>query len=191
MIDKVFVTNRMMVLQLCLGMSNIYRMIFKDNTEDILEITKNKYKDEKFILISCFGNRNCLISEEPNGKPTPHVLINNVEKVNNLKALGMVDYINVYFDDVTPEYIENLDNKEAYTFELFKESDVLKIIEFVESYIHTDEKVNLLVHCDAGISRSGAVAVSLCEMYDLTKEYIHKHIKPNEYVLKMFKDTVS
>lgn len=75
-------------------------------------------------------------------------------------------------------------------FELPSDAELTKIVEFCEK--HKDK--DFVIHCSAGISRSGAVAKYLNETYNFTPEdmyyefrqlYINNpHILPNIYIFK-------
>ncbi len=75
-------------------------------------------------------------------------------------------------------------------FELTSDTELTKIVEFCEK--HKDK--DFVIHCSAGISRSGAVAKYLNETYNFTREdmyfefrqlYINNpNILPNIYIFK-------
>ena len=79
------------------------------------------------------------------------------------------------FADVTSKYVSATDCYEPITGEQAKE-----IVEFVKKY----EKKNFLVHCTAGISRSGAVAMFIHQVYGhKLKDRFWFTSYPNPYVL--------
>lgn len=88
--------------------------------------------------------------------------------------------LNLFFDDVT----EDLYNDDFLICKAMTEDDAKKIIEFIDR----NKDRNFIVHCSAGISRSGAVGTFITEYlekdYKLFKEH-NKHISPNHMVLSM------
>lgn len=167
MINKVIVTNRILTLNLCIG----------------VDVRRYVGIDGPFILISCFGNKENYIDNNPTLELKPHVLLKNDEYISNIKKFGMIDHVNVFCDDTTPERMNELGEelKAKYVVKYFDEQNAKDILTFVNKYI--DQDIALVVHCDAGISRSSAVALSCCDKFNLTKEYIHKSIDPNPLIL--------
>lgn len=110
------------------------------------------------------------------------------------------DVIELRFADVTKEGWESM---QAYEKDLIQEQlaaghamwpmeqhQAKAIAEFVD---RVKEKVQLLVvHCDAGVSRSSAVAKAVCEQYGVVKDldFInnHKRYSPNKMVHMMVKE---
>jgi hypothetical protein len=88
MASRVIVFDRLMVNQAMLGSSAI--------------LTLNKVTSP-FILISCFGNI-YWDSEEIH----QNVLLKTKQDVDTLKEFGMVDYLNVFCDDTTPEKLAKI-----------------------------------------------------------------------------------
>lgn len=86
------------------------------------------------------------------------------------------DAIQVVFDDVledgsvpqTPAHRQ--EGWEGETFVPFNKEHAKKIIEFAE--IHIEQSNDIIVHCDAGISRSVAVGKYLAEAYGLKVQYV-------------------
>lgn len=174
MIGKVIVTNRILVLNLCIG----------------VDVRRYIGIDRPFILISCFGNKETYIDYNPNLELLPHVLLKNEQYINSIKKFGMVDHVNVFCDDTTPDRMNMYNDwdgdwKSKYIVKFFDEENAKDILEFMNKYVNED--VDLVVHCDAGISRSSAVALSCCNKFNLTKEYIHKSIDPNPLILDVCK----
>lgn len=70
---------------------------------------------------------------------------------------------------------------------LFTNNDALNIFDFVEIY---KKDVDLIiVHCEAGISRSAGVAGALSLMYNGTDEYYFKKYLPNIFVYRKILNT--
>ena len=158
-----------MILNLCIG----------------VDIRRYINLDGPFVLISSFGNKEFLKENNPSGEYTPHVLLKNDEYVNNIKKFGMLDYLNVFHDDTTPEKLDLLlpEVREQYITKLFDKDDAKSVYDFAKKWIDSPEKVTLVSHCDAGISRSSGIAVSICDHFNITKDYIHKSISPNSNVV--------
>jgi len=88
---------------------------------------------------------------------------------------------------IRQEYI-NINNGHCYActdqFEvkLFTEKQAKDILEFVQTY---EWEVDLIVvHCEAGISRSAGVAGALSLIYNKTDQYYFDHYLPNMLVYR-------
>lgn len=68
---------------------------------------------------------------------------------------------------------------------LFSEDDAKEIIKFVEEI--KDKVISLFVHCDAGISRSSAVAKFIAELYKL--DFPESYQLYNRYVYRVITNT--
>lgn len=104
----------------------------------------------------------------------------------DLKERNCQDILSIRFGDITDtdyERILKYSNKIKREFHLFTEDQAHKIITFLDKI---KNKVNfLLIHCDAGISRSGAVGIFSCRYYKLDENSFRKtnpYILPNQYV---------
>ena len=155
----------------------------------IHSIPSNQNPRVKFIVISLFGNDQNLIKNNQ-GKYTPNVLIRD-HKIKTLHELGMVDHLNVFCDDITPEQAEELHQERPgeYLVKLFDENNAKDVIEFIEKY--KNEDYVLIVHCDAGISRSSATAIFCGSFVGIGPEYFVGHypyIRPNQHILKTLRD---
>lgn len=100
--------------------------------------------------------------------------------------LFCMDHHNVLrlsFDDVEEDLQISPTNKKMT--KAFTEKDAKKIIEFLNSNKNID---NLIIHCAAGISRSGAVGRFALEYLKGDQEFFYnnnKHILPNAKVLRI------
>ncbi len=103
------------------------------------------------------------------------------ETVNLLDQESRKDILRVSFWDLDrPFHIAGI---EEGLFPLFSEDDAIKIKEFVD--IHMD-KVDLIVcHCEAGISRSAAVAAAITRIYVGDDSDFFKMYLPNRRVYRM------
>lgn len=85
------------------------------------------------------------------------------------------DALELVFDDVmgdgsvpqTPAHRQ--DGWEGETFVPFNKEDAKKVIEFAEK--HVEQGNDIVVHCDAGISRSVAIGKYLAEAYGLKVQF--------------------
>ena len=69
-----------------------------------------------------------------------------------------------------------------YSRFIFNTNQAEQILNFIEEY---KDKVNLIVvHCEAGISRSAGVAGALSLIYNGSDEYYFKHYLPNIFVYR-------
>jgi predicted protein tyrosine phosphatase len=89
--------------------------------------------------------------------------------------------LNLWFDDVEADMM--LEGIKAFSY-----SDAEKIIEFLDN----NKKVKILiVHCSAGISRSGAVGTFALDYLNGDKEFFkntNPHILPNNRVMRMLNE---
>ena len=92
--------------------------------------------------------------------------------------------LSLQFHDITPVNINNFQIiNERYV--LFNEEDADRVIDFLTDCVETD---NIIVHCFAGISRSGAIGTFAREMFNLDYERFKRmnpNILPNWYILKI------
>jgi len=77
-------------------------------------------------------------------------------------------------------------NREGMNLKLFSKQDALKILIFAGIY-HDAEII--AVNCEAGISRSSAIAGALNKIYNGSDEYYFKHYCPNMLVYRKIVET--
>ena len=103
-------------------------------------------------------------------------------------AKNLVGVLYLPFIDIPPSQIEptktiyeqyELDNN-AFSKEL-----ACSLIEFIDSYKEKCPNINVLVHCEAGVSRSQAIGAFL-EVY-LSQEYSNLHERLHDWNLEYFK----
>lgn len=101
---------------------------------------------------------------------------------------NLVGVLHLPFIDIPPSQIEptktiyeqyELDNN-AFSKEL-----ACSLIEFIDSYKEKCPNINVLVHCEAGVSRSQAIGAFL-EVY-LSQEYSNLHERLHDWNLEYFK----
>lgn len=91
----------------------------------------------------------------------------------------IIDKLKLWFDDIT--YIIPVEPDLV----LMSIEDTQKIKDFIDTY--KDEVTNIIVHCTAGISRSGAVGCTLARYLNNDDEYLlatGQYI-PNKHVYKL------
>ena len=141
--------------------------------------------------MSAKGNgRNILISINTF---TDGVLITEPSHVERLKFLGYLDHLSLTFADITAERLFSYRMKygmENEGIRLFSYDDARAIQAFIDKWKY-EEIDRLVVHCDQGQSRSGAVALwaqRYCAQQGLSgfteKQFwpANREICPNKYV---------
>jgi len=106
---------------------------------------------------------------------------------DKLKKKGCKDYLECVFSDVTLEEYNRLSKHEDIT--LFSKECALRIIEFIDR--NKDRVDTLVAHCDAGISRSGAVGLFANRFLGLDEKNFRKdnNVLPNVFVLNTLMET--
>jgi len=92
--------------------------------------------------------------------------------------------LTVWFDDIHPKTIHTFSLADCKAADYI---DGCKILDFIEAL--PPEVNRIMVHCTAGICRSGAVATYLHEIFTQSMEDIFRrdnpHILPNDWVLDL------
>lgn len=98
------------------------------------------------------------------------------------------EFITLHFDDCIPgkEWFDKYPGAKPFT-----EDQASKVLDFIEAALARGEQ-NIIVHCSAGISRSGAISSfivdNFTEMnYDEWKRSNASWIQPNEYVYSLLR----
>jgi predicted protein tyrosine phosphatase len=109
---------------------------------------------------------------------TPKIPFLNPQREKILYNLNCKYLLKLAFGDVKPTY--------SYEDEiLFNKDHARQIISFVNNLKEID---TLVIHCHAGVSRSGAVGVFLAKYLNVDFEKFkeeNKNISPNEYILDL------
>lgn len=87
-----------------------------------------------------------------------------------------------WFDDVETNLQQSPTN--PFTCRAFNEEQAKKVFDFVKKHADKD----WVVHCSAGISRSGAIGTFILHYLEGDKEYFENrnpHIHPNGHILRM------
>jgi len=104
-------------------------------------------------------------------------LISTPQRIQNLKEIKCIDYLNLKFSDIEKEKKGEI---------LFNEDHAKKIFELINKVKNKAEI--LIIHCQAGISRSGAVGLFLCRALGLNEGLFwlwNPRIYPNNHVLNV------
>jgi predicted protein tyrosine phosphatase len=94
----------------------------------------------------------------------------------------------MHFPDFGETMIENYTKMGVKPFHIFNEHKAKKIYEFIK---RNKDKSLAVLHCGAGISRSGAVGAFIFDLYgDMTYEEFKRknpQIQPNQHILKLLR----
>lgn len=97
--------------------------------------------------------------------------------------------LTLFFDDVDePLNIEDLKTGNYIPITPMNEAQGGQIISFARS---NEDKRTFLVHCAAGVSRSGAVAKFLCEFFGMeSKDFyeMNPHTHPNQRIINILRN---
>jgi predicted protein tyrosine phosphatase len=112
----------------------------------------------------------------------------DIKELEILKSIKCEDCLSLRFADLTKEQYEKLNNVEKRTIRsLFTKEQAEEFIKFINAVNEKDIKI-LMIHCAAGISRSGALGLFACRYLDLDEEKFRKdnpNIFPNSYVMQL------
>lgn len=152
----------------------------------VLAFPREALKFPQEIQARCFGDMWHLISISSSRSECP-----DREFLRNFKKYGCGSWMTIWFSDLTTDGFEEI-KREYPSVKLFATKEARKIIKFVEVLKsrpspHGD---TIIVHCDAGVSRSGAVADFLCDYLDLDRdkfEMDNRCIFPNQHVLRVLR----
>lgn len=118
-------------------------------------------------------------------KPTLMISIQDGEKqelpfkqrTNHITRSRYVDCLFLYFDDINPDAIPG---RPHMPFAL-GDNDAQKIITFLKRHYEADDFENLIIHCQAGVSRSHAIALFAAKYFakdeDLYQKLLHQEGK--------------
>ena len=114
-----------------------------------------------------------------------------------LEEMGCKSAISLRFGDITdkqlaemkPSHRDKLVNDKNIT--LFNTEQAKTVIGFL-LYCSQDEQQGVLIaHCDAGVSRSGAIGTFAVDFFNLDYQEFTKenpHVRPNYYVLRLLRN---
>lgn len=157
----------------------------------------------KITILSRLDFKNLLrsfkVMQHEGGTLEPNVYIISIhsdsvvltpEVLNTFKAIGVKDSLSMDFDDITPEDLheeyENFNRSSSRVRQsgdllCFNEDHANTVVEFMKKIraSETDEtlkETHVIIHCFAGISRSGAVGMSF-----LDSQYFKRHIDAHQF----------
>ena len=159
------------------------RVLNRYTVQNIIETKGSNfpYKGQAWDLISINDNPDNLVVTESSAPI--------------LADLGCRNTISLNFADITVEQYKKMKgyceaNGQACNAILFNEDHAKEIVQFVKD-VHADkESAVLIVHCHAGISRSGAVGTFACDYVRLDyQEFIdlNPYIMSNPHVLSLLR----
>jgi hypothetical protein len=104
------------------------------------------------------------------------------------EKLGCRDILSTMFGDVDERVYEENKDKPKYKDKLFlfSEDQAKDIIKFIDKIQEEEDETVLVLHCDAGISRSGAVATFVCDYIGFDYQTFKREnpgLQPNIHVL--------
>lgn len=100
------------------------------------------------------------------------------------------DVLHLRFSDVTPEDIESNPAFRRFEPGLFRANQARQIVAFLEK--HRNAAADVMVNCEAGISRSSAVANFVLEYLGSRQApFAPPHYRPNPYVLQVLREVVA
>jgi predicted protein tyrosine phosphatase len=144
---------------------------FEENPESF------PYAGRKWALLSFHGEHRKFLEDQTYHK---------------FKKIGMVDAISRRFWDVTDDddYIRGYSEMQKKLV-LFNREHAKVIVDFVKTMQDMDEEIVLVAHCNAGISRSGALGVFAAEYIGYGFDRLMKEnprLQPNPFVLRLLRE---
>ena len=115
------------------------------------------------------------------------------ERIAALKKIGLGSYLSLEFWDITdsPETIKALKDG-GFRYILFTDLQAKQTVKFLEDRKNEAGDDVLVLHCDAGISRSGAISEFACELFGHDRQEFIKenpYLNPNPMVLRMLRES--
>lgn len=125
-----------------------------------------------YVMISIFSDPQSIVYPDPQVKSLPK---------------KCKDWLSLCFTDITEKDFKQLElaNYKQY-YKLFDETHAIQIINFVN--IWKDKVSEFIIHCDAGISRSGSCGLWIARYLNLNIDQFYKdnpNIFPNPWVLQL------
>ena len=112
----------------------------------------------------------------------PNELLFTPQNLDKIKKLGCSDVLSLLFWDIDPL------TEKVGDAPIFTETHAQEVRNYLDKINCFPNDVVLLVHCDAGISRSGAVATFASNYFNI--DFQDEYIKPNPYVLRILNNLI-
>lgn len=92
------------------------------------------------------------------------------ERTNHITRRYYKDIMFLYFDDINNEDIRNGESRAA----AFTNEDAIHIIRFLERHYAQNDFDEIIIHCEAGMSRSHAIALFIAKHFEKDNELFNK-----------------
>lgn len=119
---------------------------------------------------------------------TPKEQLVTEHNIEFMKSMNCRHALNICVGDLTKDSYENIKKLSPELIKegmrLFDETDAQKILDFVK-FINNEPIGILVIHCDAGISRSASCGLFLCRYLGLDESAFRKSnrgMHPNNYI---------
>jgi len=112
------------------------------------------------------------------------------EIVEKLHKIGMDCSMSFDFWDITESEVESLE-QQGQKYVLFNKTDARRIVGMLQEIKEQEEDSVLIIHCHAGISRSGAVGVFATEFFGYDyREFMldNPQVAPNSMILRILRE---
>jgi predicted protein tyrosine phosphatase len=132
---------------------------------------------DEWIFISVYNNKK-------------DKLIKSDVEIDALKSNMCKDHLSLQFWDITKSQYEKF-HKSFPGARAFSKKDAKSVIDFLKKHHNSEKESVLIVHCDAGVSRSGAIGWFACKFLNVNRKmFLHynKNIFPNKYILKILEN---
>lgn len=111
-----------------------------------------------------------------------------VSQIEKLKSKGFKDIVSFKFDDIGGDIWEDIVRRKNLDRNRFIEFNEDIASNMAEKFIHdsNSEDELLVVHCHAGISRSGAIGAAFAYHFGITSDSfatMNPNIDPNKFIL--------
>jgi predicted protein tyrosine phosphatase len=114
---------------------------------------------------------------------SPKELLVTPEIEDKLKSINCLKVLSLCFGDFDKSHIAYLTQNNLKEESLFNENQARQILDFIEE--ECKDLRMIIIHCDAGVSRSGAVGLWACRYLNCDEKVfmnVNPHIFPNSHV---------
>ena len=109
------------------------------------------------------------------------------QRTNHITRKLYTDTLFLYFDDIDPTQFEG----NPYFPFLFDDHDAFKIINFLKHHYQNNDFEDIIIHCQAGVSRSHAIALFAAKYFEKDENLYQtllnqkgKVFSGNQYIFK-------